>query len=481
MYLGIDLGTGSVKALLVDDAGKTVGEASRTYPVNSPHPGFAETDPTMWWQQTVASVREACQNHKNQIRGIGLSGQAHGLVALDGADEVLRPAILWADQRASAEMEQVLALPEHIRLPLANPVVSGMAGLSLIWLRHHEAACYEKIRRILSPKDWLRLAMTGDIATEPTDASMTLLYDVKADQWADDFMDAVGLDRRILAPIVESTSIAGRLTANAANELGLPAAIPVAAGMADSAACLLGMGQIKPGATILQVGSGIQIITLVEDIVPTIQPFYSSYRAVERSLYLMAALQNGGTVFEWARSVLDASWEEMYSSAFDDNKGNGGVIFLPYATGERAPLLDPNATASWNYMRLGCTRQHMIRAIFEGVALAVRDSWDALLGIGVQADHMLLAGGGSVDARWQQLLADIVQVPLKPAHHLGNASLGAAYLGGMVAGHWQSLGDLPISPVETTPIMPRPYEEPNAVLQRFRATYRGLKQAQTTS
>jgi len=479
MYLGIDLGTGSVKALLVDDAGKTVGEASRPYPVSSPRPEFAETDPALWWQQTVASVREACAGFESQIGGIGLSGQAHGLVALDGADQILRPAILWADQRASAEMEQVLALPEHIRLPLANPVVSGMAGLSLLWLRHHEPECFKEIRRILSPKDWLRLAMTGEVATEPTDASMTLLYDVKADRWAEDFMDAVGLDRTILAPMIESTAEAGRLTAQAAAEFGLPAGIPVAAGMADSAACLLGMGQTTPGATILQVGSGIQIITLVEDIAPTIQPFYSSYRAVGRSLYLMAALQNGGTVFEWARSVLDASWEEMYRAAFDDNKGNGGVIFLPYATGERAPLLDPNATASWNYMRLGSTRQHMIRATFEGVALAVRDSWDALRGIGVEADHMLLTGGGSVDTRWQQLLADIVQIPLKPAHHLGNAPLGAAYLGGMVAGHWQNLSDLPLSYVETDLVIPRPYEALDALLHRFRATYRGLKQAQT--
>jgi len=477
MYLGIDLGTGSVKALLIDDAGRVVSEASRPYPVVSPHPGFAETDPALWWQQTVMSIRECCADHAAHVRGIGLSGQAHGLVVLDDSDKILRPAILWADQRAGAQMERLLTLPKSLRRPLANPVVSGMAGLSLLWLHDNEPDCYRRIKRILSPKDWLRFAMTGVVATEPTDASMTLLYDVKRDDWADDFIAAVGIDRNILAPMIESTAQAGRLSVDAATQLGLPAHIPVAAGLADSAACLVGMGQTRPGRTILQVGSGIQIIALVDDIVPVIQPFYNSYRGVERSLYLMAALQNGGTVFEWARGVLNASWEEMYQAAFDEeNAGNGGVIFLPYAAGERAPLLDPDATASWNYMRLGCTRTHMIRAVFEGVALAVRNSWDALRGIGINADYMLLTGGGSVDKRWQQLLADIVQVPLKPTYDLGNASLGAAYLGGMVAGHWQNLEDLPVGHVDGAPIMPRSFVGLDALLDRFRLTYHGLKQ-----
>ena len=475
MYLGIDLGTGSVKALLIDGDGKAVAEAARAYPVSSPVPGHAETSPADWWAQTVAAVRACCEGYGGDVRGIGLSGQAHGLVAIGADAKPLRPAILWADQRATAEMEAVLALPETVRRPLANPVVSGMAGLSLLWLRRNEAATYGAIRRILAPKDWLRLVMTGEAATEPSDASMTLLYDVGADRWASDVLSHLAIDPAILAPIVESHSVAGRLSAAAAAELGLAAGTPVAAGLSDTASCLFGMGQTKPGSTILQVGSGIQIMSVVETIEPRVQPFYNSYRGIGGNLYSMAALQNGGTAFEWARTVLGASWPEMYHAGFEENEGHGGVIFLPYVTGERAPLLDPNASAAWAYMRLGCTRSQLIRSVFEGVALAVRDSWDALRAVGVSADRILLTGGGSTDTRWQQLLADILEVPLVPAHDLGNATIGAAYLGGMAAGHWRSIEDIPFPDRPGSLIEPRPFEGLDALLPRFRATYRGLK------
>lgn len=475
MYLGIDLGTGSVKAILIDDDGRAVGEASRAYPVSSPVPGYAETSPADWWVQTVAAVRTCCEGRGGAVRGIGLSGQAHGLVVIGAEAKPLRPAILWADQRATAEMEAVLALPETVRLPLANPVVSGMAGLSLLWLRQNEPVTYAAIRRILSPKDWLRLMMTGEVATEPADASMTLLYDVGAGSWAGEFLSALSIDPAILAPVVDSHSVAGRLSAAAAAELGLPAGTPVAAGLSDTASCLFGMGQTKPGSTILQVGSGIQIMSVVETIEPQVQPFYNSYCGIGRSLYSMAALQNGGTVFEWARTVLGASWPEMYRAGFDESEGNGGAVFLPYVTGERAPLLDPNASAAWAYMRLGCTRSQLIRSVFEGVALAVRDSWDALRGIGLSADRMLLTGGGSTDPRWQQMLADILQVPLVPAHELGNATIGAAYLGGIAAGHWRGVEDIPFPENSAAPVEPRLFEGLNVLLSRFRATYRGLR------
>jgi len=476
MYLGIDLGTSSVKTLLIDDRGKTVAHAAQAYPVSSPLPGYAETAPTDWWAATVRAVRTCCAGYTKAVRGIGLSGQAHGLVVIDKTQQVLRPAILWADQRATTEMASVLAMAQDLRRPLANPVVSGMAGLSLLWLRRNEPATFAAIDHILAPKDWLRLVLTGEVATEPSDASMTLLYEVEADRWAEDFLRALSIDPAILPPIVASQSVAGHLRAAPAAELDLPVGTPVAAGLSDSASCLFGMGQIQPGATILQVGSGIQIMSVVATIQARVQPFYNSYRGIQRSLYIMAALQNGGTVFEWARTVLGASWEEMYRAGFHENQGNGGIIFLPYAAGERAPLLDPHASAAWTDMRLGCTREQLIRSVFEGVALAVRDSWDALRRIGLGADPILLTGGGSVEPRWQQLLADVLQVPLLPAHELGNATLGAAYLGGMAAGHWQDIHDVPWPDRPSARIEPRTFDGLDALLGRFRATYLGLKQ-----
>ncbi len=477
MFLGIDLGTSSVKAALIDDAGKTLAETSRPYPVRSPRPGYAETAVEEWWQKTVAAVCECTAGRGDAVRGIGFSGQAHGLVVLDQHDRPLRPAILWADQRTTAQVNEVLALPAALRLPLTNPAATGMAGLSLMWLRDNEPATYAAIRHALSPKDWLRLAMTGEIATEPSDASMTLLYDIVADCWSTELIQALGLDAAMLAPIVDSSAVAGRLTREAAKALCLPPGIPVAAGLADTAACLLGMGQIRPRSTILQVGSGIQTMTVVERVEPKLQPFYNTYRGVGGSLYVMAAVQNGGTVFEWARGVLGASWPEMYDGAFESGEGNGGVVFLPYATGERAPLLDPDASASWTNMRLGCSRNQVIRSVFEGVALAVRDSWDALRREGVTASHMLLTGGGSTDPRWRQLLADIIRMPLTPALDMGNATLGAAYLGGLAADHRTSPDDIPFATATEATIDPRPFDGLDEYLARFRATYRGLKQA----
>jgi xylulokinase len=477
MFLGIDLGTGSVKALLIDGSGRAVAEASRTYAVRSPVPGYAETAAEEWWTQTVAAVRECCAGRGDAVQGIGLSGQAHGVVVLDKNDQPLRPAILWADQRATAQMDEILALPAETRLPLANPVVTGMAGLSLMWLRDNEPANFAAIRRALSPKDWLRFVMTGEIATEPSDASMTLLYDIVEDQWSTALIRTIGIDPDILSPIVESSSVAGRLMDVRAEELGLRSGIPVAAGLSDTAACLLGMGQIDPGSTILQIGSGIQIMAVTDRIEPKLQPFYNSYRGIGRSLYVMAAMQNGGTVFEWARGVLGATWPEMYEGAFECGEGHGGVIFLPYAAGERAPLLDQDATAVWANMRLGCSRNQIIRSVFDGVAMAIRDSWDALKQEGITAPHMLLAGGGSGDPRWRRLLADTIRVPLKPALDAGSATLGAAYLGGMAAGHWTRPADIPFAAATEPMILPRPMDGLDKDLARFRAIYRGLKQS----
>jgi xylulokinase len=475
MYLGIDLGTGSVKALLLDGDGKVRGEASRTYPIDSPRPGYAETDPKAWWRQAVDAVREACGGSGSAVKGIGLSGQAHGVVVADADGNPLRPAILWPDLRTQDEIRRFLAVPEGLRRPLCNPVVTGMAGVSLMWLNAHEPQIMSRAAGVYSPKDWLRLHLTGERATEPADASMTVLYDMVADGWSQEVVGALGIDPALLAPVRASVDGAGELTAGAAAEFGLPAGIPVAAGLSDTASCLLGLGQFRPGETVLQVGSGIQIMTVVDELTPEIQPFYNTFRGAGALRYKMAALQNGGTVFEWARGVLGADWPEMYSRAFAPGIDNGGVVFLPYVSGERAPLLDPAATASWTSMRLGAGRSEMIRAVFEGVALAVRDSWDALKATGVSADSMLLTGGGSVDPRWRQLLADIVGVPMRPFVDSGSAAFGAAYLGGMVAGQWKRFDDLPVARPAEAIVEPRRFDGLDDLLARFRATYRGLR------
>ena len=235
------------------------------------------------------------------------------------------------------------------------------------------------------------------------------------------------------------------------------------------------MGISKPGDTVLQIGSGMQIMTVVDEPTPEIQPFYNTFRAIDGVVYKMAAMQNGGTAFEWVRNALCADWDEMYRAAFEPNPGNGGIMFLPYACGERAPILDPHAAASFTNMHIGSTRENLIRSIFEGVALAIRDSWDALAKTGVEASGFLVTGGGSRDIRWRQLIADIVRVNLIRCSTTADATKGAAYLGGLAAGHWASYEDLPIdgstgetlSPCETDVYAPK--------LTEFRRTYYALK------
>lgn len=500
MFLGIDLGTSSVKALLVDGGGQVLAEASRPYQVSSPQPGWAETAPEDWWRSCVEAVREACGGQSQNVQAIGFSGQAHGLVAVDASGAVLAPAILWPDRRAEAELAQLLALPEDIRLPLANPVVPGMMALALMWLRANRPDVFGRLHLAFSPKDWLRYKMTGQAATEPTDASMTLLWDMGQERWSAPMLKVAGISAQQLPPLLASTAEAGRLGDAAATELALPAGIPLATGLSDCAACLLGMGLTEVGQTVLQIGSGIQIMSVAPKLPPRLQPFFNTYRGVGDSRYLMAAGLNGGTAFEWARGVLGASWEEMYASGFAEDAvsevigaggasgdqdaagtGNGagsakpsGVTFLPYVAGERAPLLDPEASAVWAGLRLGTSRAEMIRAVFEGVALAIADSWQALGREGAQAETVLLAGGGSRDPRWRQLLADTTGMHLRPAGDHGHAALGAAFCAGLMTGHWRSFADLPIPAAEAEVISPRPGQT-GAALENFQNLYAALR------
>ncbi len=261
MLLGIDLGTGSAKALLLATDGTAIGEASSSYPVHAPHPGWAESEPEDWWLAVASAVRKAVGNHADQVQAIALSGQMHGVVLASESGQPLRPAILWADTRSSATLNTYHSLDAAILEPLGNPVTAGMAGPTLLWLREHEATVYTEARWALQPKDWLRLRMTGEVATEPSDASGTLLYDVVSDNWAREAISALNLRGDWLPKIIPSSAIGGYLTTIASEHLGLKVGLPVIAGAADTAAAALGNGLLEPGLVQLTIGTGAQIIT----------------------------------------------------------------------------------------------------------------------------------------------------------------------------------------------------------------------------
>ena len=448
MLLGLDLGTGSAKALLLAGDGAVLGEGSAPYPVRSPRPGWAESGPEDWWGAVVAAAGEAVGGHGAAVTALGLSGQMHGVVLSDKAGRPLRPAVLWADSRSGGELAAYRGLDPDLRRGLANPPAVGMAGPSLLWLRRHEPEAYGSARWALQPKDWLRLRLTGEAASEPSDASATLLYDLVSDRWSYPVAEALGLRANLLAPLVPSGEAAGELVPSAAEELGLRAGLPVAAGAADTAAAMLGCGLLGPGPVQLTVGTGAQIFAAKREPVPDPNGRTHLYRAATPDLwYSMAAIQNAGLALEWARKLLGASWEEVYEEAFSVPPDAGGVSFLHYLSAERTPPFDPAARGAWTGLGLEHARGHLLRAALEGVAFALREGLEALEAAGTDAPELRLAGGGSGGSTgepWRQLLADVLGRPL---HLLPDgvapvaSARGAALLAGLASGAYRTPGE----------------------------------------
>ncbi|MDQ3496396.1 MAG: FGGY family carbohydrate kinase, partial [Actinomycetota bacterium] len=314
MLLGLDLGTSSVKALLLDEDGAVLGEGSASYAVRAPRPGWAESSPEAWWEAVLTATASAVGRWGAEVTALGLSGQMHGVVLTDERGLPLRPAVLWADARSSAELAAYRGLvDEDLGRRLANPPAVGMAGPSLLWLRDHEPDAYTSARWALQPKDWLRMRLTGEAATEPSDASATLLYDLLSDDWSYAAAEALGLRAELLAPLVPSACIAGTLEEEAAGDLGLREGLPVAAGAADTAAAMLGTGLLRPGPVQLTVGTGGQVVTPKEGPDPDPHGRTHLYRAAVPGLwYSMAAVQNAGLALEWVRKMLGASWNDVY-------------------------------------------------------------------------------------------------------------------------------------------------------------------------
>jgi xylulokinase len=440
--LGIDLGTSSVKAMLLDPGdGSVLAQADAPYPVDRPHLGWAETDPDQWWdavRQTVAAVTATAADRT--VAGIGLSGQMHGVVLCDADGSPTRPAVLWADSRAEAELDLYRSLPADGRARLANPLSPGMAGPILAWLHRHEPQAVSRARHALQPKDWIRARLTGQFAAEPSDASGTLLYDVLTEGWSEPVVTALGLRRDLLPPILASAdAVAGRLTEAAAAMLGLLPGVPVAAGAADTAAAMLGAGLVEPGVLQLTIGTGVQIVTPVrpptaEQLQQVGSPVTHLYRsAVTDGWYAMAAGMTGGQTLDWVRRVLGAEWAELYAAA-DRPPEPDDPIFLPHLVGERTPYLDTTMRGAWTALSPRHDRTTLLHAALEGVAFAVADELDALPGVPAAGRELRLAGGGTTSPGWRQLLADVLDARLHAVEVPGASARGAALLGARAGG-----------------------------------------------
>jgi xylulokinase len=435
--LGIDLGTSSVKVIILDTQGRTLSLSKSDYTVTAPQPGWSESNPDEWWSATVSAIQAAMtQAPQVKITAIGLSGQMHGLVLTNEEGLSVRPAMLWSDTRALDELELYRALPVSLLERLANPLVPGMAGPMLLWLAHHEASSYEKAYRALQPKDWLRFRLTDEVATDPSDASATLLYDLQADNWADNVIATLHLERRLLPPIIPSGAIAGSLSTSAAKALGLSAGLSVATGAADTAAAILGTGLLTPGPIQLTLGTGAQLVQLRSQPAADQAMRTHLYRAADgANWYAMAAVQNAGLALNWVRQVLNATWDNLYASADAVPPGADGLLFLPYLTGERPHHPVPTSTGAFLGLRIDHRREHLLHAALEGVAFGIRIALDALPSTR-KTTTLRLAGGGSEHPAWRQMLSDILNRELLTIDTPAASARGAALLGGIASGIW---------------------------------------------
>jgi xylulokinase len=432
--LGLDLGTSSAKAVVIDTGGKVLAQASAGYAVTSALAGYAESEPAHWWTAVTACTRQAVQAAGTRPAAIGLSGQMHGLVLTSRTGAALRPALLWPDSRAVGALRAYQLLGSRALARLANPLAPGMAGPLLVWIAEHEPRAYREARWALQPKDWLRARLTDEFQAEPSDASATLLYDVPGDRWDLETVGALGLEADLLAPLLPSSGApAGHLTAAAGAELGLPAGIPVAAGAADTAAAALGSGVVGSGDIQLTVGTGAQVIRPVAAPVSRAAAGINLYRAATPDgWYHMGATINAGLSLNWVREIMNATWDELYASADQPGQAHD-PLFVPHLSGERTPYSDPALRGSWTALSLANDRASLLRSALEGVAFAIRDALDALLA-GHRPPRLRLAGGGTLAAAWRQLLADVLGAPLYAVDVPAASGRGAALLGAHAAG-----------------------------------------------
>ncbi|KVF23711.1 carbohydrate kinase [Burkholderia vietnamiensis] len=448
--LGIDLGTGSVKLVTLDADGVERAVASEPYALSSPRPGWAEIAPDTWWQALVRAAARLPSAEREQVAAIGFSGQMHGVVLLDAVGRPVRPALLWPDTRAVREAA-ASAWPDA-----PNPVAPGMAGPLLRWLAVHEPQSLRAARHAVQPKDWLRMALGGELAADPSDACATALATPDG-AWETARIDALGLPLDAFAPLRPSGARCGVLDAKAAAALGLPAGVPLATGAADTACAALGSGLVAAGDALLTTGSGGQIVVLAHALPPARRGLHRYRTAAGGGYYTMAAMQNVGLALEAVRGWLGyAHWADAYDDAFAQ-PASERLGFLPYLSGERSPWMNPDARGGWLGLGLGDTRGVMMRAAFEGVAFALRAGLDAIRDAN-PADPVAtlrLAGGGSVDPRWRQLLADALGASLEAVDCPNAATRGAALLAGVALGHWREDALRALAPAASPVAAPR--------------------------
>jgi xylulokinase len=481
-YLGIDLGTSSVKVLVVDGEGRIAGQGSADYPTPQPEPGFAEQHPEEWWRATLAATRQALDaagpNAGARIAAIGLAGQMHGTVLLGEANEALAPAIIWADTRAAAEVREVTERIGAARLIelTGSPLATGFQAAIIRWLQTHRPDLWRRVRRVVLPKDYLRHRLTWTHAADPSDGSGTLLLDVRKRDWSAEILPALGLDRSLLPPIRPSAAKAGELRPEAAADLGLRPGLPVATGGGDAPCAALGAGIVEPDTLLLTFSTGAQVLVPATEVRPDPRGRLHTFCNVlepgedRPGWYTMGATLAAGLALRWLRdNVFDLRGNDAFAQMTDWAEsvpaGAHGLIFVPYLVGERTPHLDPRARAVF----LGLTARHgraeLVRAAIEGAAFAAYDAYLTLRDVGAAPSRIVVAGGGARSRLWRRIVADLFALPVLRLATAEQSAVGAALLAAAAS---QGL-----DPVATTRSWAR-YEDPTEPDPVATARYREL-------
>jgi xylulokinase len=468
--VGLDVGTTGVKALAVSPEGEVLARIEEAYPLSTPQPGWAEQDPEDWWRATKSALADLAVA---DLAGLGLTGQMHGLVVLDERERVLRPAILWNDQRTAAEcaeIEERLGLRRLVELT-GNRALPGFTAPKLLWLRRHEPEVYERIAHVLLPKDYVRLRLTGERAIDATDASGTLLFDVARRRWSDEVLAALEIPRQWLPPVLESPAVAG-LTSGG---------FPVAAGAGDQAAGALGVGVDRPGPLSVVLGtSGVVFAALPAFAANPEGRLHSFCHAVPDGWHAMGVMLAAAGSLRWLRDVVapGESFELLTAEAEPWPAGAEGLVFLPYLAGERTPHADPDAHAAFAGLSLRHDRGALVRAVLEGVAFGLRDALELLKELGVEPQIGRASGGGARSDLWLRIVASVLGMPLERTAVEEGAAYGAALLGGVAAGVF---GDVHEAVAACVRVRDRIEPEPAwadsyaGEYQRFRALYPALR------
>jgi len=484
--MGIDVGTGGTRALIIDAAGRIVASATEEHaPFASPQTGWAEQDPRDWWRAAAAAVRGAIGQapaKADDIACVGLSGQMHGSVLLDEAGEVLRPALLWCDQRTA---EQCSALTKQLGAQrlielTSNPALTGFTLPKLLWTQQHEPEIWRRVRTVLLPKDYVRFRLSGDRAVDVADASGTLMFNVTERKWSAEMLAATGVSESQLPRVFESPEVTGVVSGEGADATGLRRGTTIVAGGGDQAAGATGVGIVRPGAVSATIGTSGVVFAATDrparDLGGRVHTFC---HAMPGAWHVMGVTLAAGLSLRWLRDTFPgADYDTLTKEAAAVPPGADGVLWAPYLMGERTPHLDPHARAALVGLAASHTRGHVARAVLEGVAFSLRDTFTIFEEMNVPVDAVRLGGGGARSPLWRQIQADIYGYPVETVEAEEGAAYGAALLAGVGAGVWPSVPaacDAVVRVASRIEPNPETTEIMNERYRAYRAVYPALR------